>query len=49
MSAAVKNKLESLREQLRYHAYKYYVLDDPTVSDVEYDRLMRDLIELEEK
>ncbi|TFG90084.1 MAG: NAD-dependent DNA ligase LigA, partial [Candidatus Atribacteria bacterium] len=29
--------------------YRYYVLDDPTVSDAEYDRLMRDLIELEEK
>jgi len=42
-------KIEELREKIRYYNYRYYVLDDPTISDVEYDRLMRDLIELEEK
>jgi len=42
-------KIEKLREKIRYHNYRYYVLDDPTVSDAEYDRLMKDLIELEEK
>jgi len=42
-------KIEELREKIRYHNYRYYVLDDPTISDAEYDRLMRDLIELEEK
>jgi DNA ligase (NAD+) len=42
-------KIEELREKIRYHNYRYYVLDDPTVSDAEHDRLMRDLIELEEK
>jgi len=42
-------KIEELREKIRYHNYRYYVLDNPTVSDAEYDRLMRDLIELEEK
>ena len=42
-------KIEELREKIRYHNYRYYVLNDPTVSDAEYDRLMRDLIELEEK
>ena len=42
-------KIEELREKIRYHNYRYYVLDDPTVSDTEYDRLMRDLIELEER
>jgi DNA ligase (NAD+) len=42
-------KIEELREKIRYHNYRYYVLDDPAVSDDEYDRLMRDLIELEEK
>jgi DNA ligase (NAD+) len=42
-------KIEELREKIRYYNYRYYVLDDPTVSDAEYDRLMRDLIELEEK
>lgn len=33
----------ALREQLRLHNYRYYVLDDPLVSDAEYDLLMRDL------
>ena len=42
-------KIEGLREKIRYHNYRYYVLDDPTVSDAEYDQLMKDLIELEEK
>lgn len=42
-------KIEELREKIRHHNYRYYVLDDPTVSDAEYDRFMRDLIELEEK
>jgi len=42
-------KIEELREKIRSHNYRYYVLDDPAVSDTEYDRLMRDLIELEEK
>jgi len=42
-------KIEELREKIRHHNYRYYVLDDLTVSDTEYDQLMRDLIELEEK
>ena len=41
--------IEELREKIRHHNYRYYVLDDLTVSDTEYDQLMRDLIELEEK
>ncbi len=45
----IVKKIEELREKIRYHNYRYYVLDDPTVSDAEYDRLMRDLIELEGK
>jgi len=45
----ILKKIEELREKIRYHNYHYYVLDDPTVADAEYDRLMRDLIELEEK
>ena len=42
-------KIEELREKIGYHNYRYYALDGPTVSDAEYDRLMRDLIKLEEK
>jgi len=42
-------RIEELREKIRHHNYRYYVLDDLTIADTEYDQLMRDLIELEEK
>ena len=42
-------QIESLREQIRHHNYRYHVLDDPEVPDIEYDRLMRELQALEEK
>ncbi len=38
---------EALREQINHHNYRYYVLDDPEISDAEYDQLMRRLEELE--
>ncbi len=44
----VKQRIEDLRRELDYHNYRYYVLDDPVVSDVEYDRLMAELFTLEE-
>jgi len=47
MNKDLIQKTEELREELRYHNYRYYILDDPIISDVEYDRLMRELIELE--
>ena len=40
-------RIEHLRAQIRKHDYAYYVLDDPTVPDAEYDRLMKELIALE--
>ncbi len=40
---------EKLREEINYHNYRYYVLNDPVISDEEYDQLMRQLMELEEK
>ncbi len=40
-------RLQELREQLRFHAHRYYVLDDPVISDGEYDRLYRELLDLE--
>lgn len=43
-----KQRVQELREQIRYHNYRYFVLDDPVISDAEYDRLMRELKELEE-
>jgi DNA ligase (NAD+) len=41
-------RVEELREQIRQHNYRYYVQDEPTVSDAEYDALMRELRSLEE-
>lgn len=43
----VEEKLAKLREEIEYHNYRYYVLDDPVISDVEFDRLMNELISLE--
>ena len=37
-----------LRELLRHHAHRYYVLDEPEISDAEYDALYRELVALEE-
>jgi DNA ligase (NAD+) len=45
--AAVRKKLESLRDQVRHHNYRYHVLDDPEIPDAEYDRPMRQLQKLE--
>jgi DNA ligase (NAD+) len=42
------SRVNELREQLNYHNYRYYVLDDPVVSDAEFDRLMAELTRLEE-
>ncbi len=46
-AAGVKNEIEQLREKLRYHEYRYYVLDDPEISDAAFDRMMDRLKELE--
>ncbi len=43
------HKIKKLREEIRYHDYRYYVLNQPVISDAEYDRLMRELQKLEEK
>lgn len=43
----IKQKINSLRQQLDEHNYRYYVLDDPTISDKEYDNLFQELKALE--
>jgi len=43
----VARRIEELRQQVRYHSYRYYVLDDPVISDAAYDALYRELQELE--
>ncbi|MGB8888823.1 MAG: NAD-dependent DNA ligase LigA [Candidatus Korobacteraceae bacterium] len=45
----LQQKTEALRDKIRYHEHRYYVLDDPEISDAEFDRLMDQLIELESK
>ena len=44
----VVSRVAELREQLNYHNYRYYVLDDPVISDAEFDRRMAELTRLEE-
>jgi len=48
MPATIEEKVENLRDQLRYHSYRYYVLDDPDIPDAEYDRLYIELLAYEE-
>jgi DNA ligase (NAD+) len=44
-----QKRAEEIGEQLHHHAYRYHVLDDPEISDVEYDELMRELQGLEKE
>jgi DNA ligase (NAD+) len=45
--ASVKREAEELREKIRYHEYRYYVLDEPEISDAAFDRLMEKLKKIE--
>jgi DNA ligase (NAD+) len=51
MSAAkekdLEKKIEALRDKIRHHEYRYYALDDPEISDAEFDQLMNELKKLE--
>ena len=49
MMQKIKKESEKLRQQIRHHDYRYYVLNQPEISDSEYDRLMQRLKTLEEK
>src|SRR5579883_3330552 len=46
-SKDIQKKIESLRDTIRHHEYRYYVLDDPEISDFDFDRLMEQLKQLE--
>ncbi len=52
MASGVDSKIEEraafLRKELHRHNYRYFVLDDPEISDAEYDRMMQELISLEQ-
>jgi DNA ligase (NAD+) len=43
----VQKKIDALRDKIRYHEHRYYVLDSPEISDAEFDKLMDELIALE--
>lgn len=45
----VEERIEALREQIRYHRYQYYVRDNPLISDAEFDELYQELVQLEEQ
>ena len=44
-----RSRLEELKNQLSYHSYRYHVLDAPEIGDHEYDMLMRELKEIEDR
>ncbi len=47
MAKSIEKEIEKLRDQIRHHEHHYYVLDDPEISDFEFDKLMRRLQDLE--
>ncbi|MEA3432044.1 MAG: NAD-dependent DNA ligase LigA [candidate division WOR-3 bacterium] len=48
-SREVIERIKKLRETINYHNYRYYVLNQPVISDYEYDILLKELIDLEKK
>ncbi len=49
MTDRIKEEIEKLRKEINYHNYRYYVLDDPVITDHEYDMIMKRLVELERR
>ena len=49
MSKQIQNRINKLREEINSHNYSYYVLDNPEIPDNEYDRLLRELGDIEEQ
>jgi DNA ligase (NAD+) len=47
LTDAVAQRTEELRRQLEYHGHRYYVLDDPEISDADYDALLNELRDIE--
>lgn len=47
--AEARRRVKQLREEIEQHNYNYFVLNQPTISDAEYDRLLRELQKLEEQ
>ena len=49
VSSVVLERIETLRRALHHHNHRYYVLDDPEISDAQYDRMMKELKALEDR
>jgi len=49
VSDKMRKKVENIRNEIHYHDHKYYVENNPEISDYEYDELMKELKELEER
>ena len=49
MSAAIRHQIQELSEVIKDHQFKYYVLDDPAITDSDFDKLWQQLIALESK
>ncbi|MBN1570429.1 MAG: NAD-dependent DNA ligase LigA [Acidobacteria bacterium] len=49
MSYSIEDRIEALRNRIEYHNYKYYVEDNPEISDLEFDKLLKELQELEKQ
>lgn len=49
MSSNIQKRIDTLREEINAHNYSYYVLDNPEIPDSEYDRLLRELSDLEQQ
>ena len=49
MSAEIRHKIQELCEEIADHQFKYYVLDAPSISDATFDKLWKELVELEKK
>ena len=46
---SIQHKIETLSKHIEQHNYNYYVLDKPTISDYEFDKLLEELIALEKE
>ena len=46
---SLQERLSELRSEIHFHNYRYHVLDDPVISDYEFDRLMSELRKIEEE
>jgi DNA ligase (NAD+) len=49
MSSEIRHMIQELSEAVKDHQFKYYVLDDPTITDAEFDKLWKELLALEAK